>query len=433
MERIVYKEFKTWMNSTNRKPLVVNGARQVGKTYILKEFGKKEFAKTAYFSLDRDENARKVFESNGNVSSLVLSLSALASVDITLGNTLLILDEVQECPKALESLKYFQEDLPELHVAVAGSLLGISLHSHTSFPVGKVDMIKMYPLCFEEFLGAMGKQQLLNLIHSGNDESVSALSGAFIEYLRMYYYIGGMPEVVKSFVETGELQRVRRIQRQILFDYQRDFSKHAPSSIVPRINMVWNSIPSQLSKENKKFIYGAIRKGARAADFELAIEWLVDAGMVYKVHRVKLPQMPLKFYEDPDVFKLYMLDVGLMGAMVDAPADAVLMGNSIFKEYKGAFTELYVHNELECQNIYSYYYTQEKSTIEVDFMIQKRVSVIPIEVKAEVNVKSKSLKTFSAQHPDMKCVRISMQDKCDQDWMTNLPLYNFCQYLQDNH
>lgn len=431
MERIVYKELLDWMNSVERKPLVLNGARQVGKTYALKEFGKKEFVKMAYFSLDRDEKARRVFESMGSVSSLVMSLSALAEVDITPGNTLLVLDEIQECPKALESLKYFHEDLPELHVAVAGSLLGISLHGNTSFPVGKVDMIKMYPLCFEEFLEAMGKHQLVNLIHSGNDESVSALSSAFVEYLRMYYYVGGMPEVVKSFVETGELQRVRRIQHQILFDYQRDFSKHAPSSIVPRINMVWNSIPSQLSKENKKFIYGAVRKGARAADFELAIEWLVDAGMVYKVHRVNLPQMPLKFYEDPNVFKLYMLDVGLMGAMVDAPAEAVLVGNSIFKEYKGAFTELYVHNELEFHGICSYYYTQDNSTIEVDFMVQKSVSVVPVEVKAEVSVKSKSLKTFIAKHPDMKGVRISMQEKCDQDWMINLPLYNFCRNFAD--
>lgn len=431
MERIVYKELIEWMNSAERKPLVINGARQVGKTYVLKEFGKQEFAKMAYFSLDRDEKARKVFESIGNVSSLVMSLSALSGVDITPGNTLLVLDEIQECPKALESLKYFYEDLPELHVAVAGSLLGISLHSNTSFPVGKVDMIKMYPLCFEEFLEAMGKYQLVNLIHSGDDESVSALSSTLIEYLRMYYYVGGMPEAVKSFIEMGELRRVRRIQQQILFDYQRDFSKHAPSSIVPRINMVWNSIPSQLSKENKKFIYGAVRKGARAADFELAIEWLVDAGLVYKVHRVKLPQIPLKFYEDPDVFKLYMLDVGLMGAMVDAPAEAVLVGNSIFKEYKGAFTELYVHNELECQGTYLYYYTQDNSTIEIDFIVQKSVSVVPIEVKAEVNVKSKSLKTFISKHPDMKGVRISMQEKCDQDWMINLPLYDFRRNLAD--
>jgi len=422
MERLIYKQLTEWKASKDRKPLILNGARQVGKTYLLRDFGAREYSKVAYFSLDRDLKARKVFDSAVGTSAMLLSLSAISGVEITPHDTLIILDEIQECPKALEALKFFQEETPELHIAVAGSLLGISLHGNVSFPVGKVDMMRLYPLNFKEFLMAMGKSQLVGIV---DDEAVKALSLEYTELLRYYYFVGGMPAVVRSFVEERNLTKVREMQQQILFDYQRDFSKHALAHEVPRINMVWNSVPSQLARENKKFIFGALRKGARAADFELALEWLVDAGLAYKVSRVRAVHIPLKFYEDNSAFKLFMVDIGLMGAMADAPAESVIVGDGIFKEYKGAFTELYVHNEMRAAGIIPYYHTPENSVIEIDFMIQKGNKVIPIEVKAEQNLRSKSLSTFIQNHPNLKGVRLSMSGKCDQEWMINLPLYRF--------
>lgn len=428
MERLIYKQLAEWKASKDRKPLILNGARQVGKTYLLRDFGVREYSKVAYFSLDRDLKARKVFDSAVGTSAMLLSLSAISGVEITPHDTLIIIDEIQECPKALEALKFFQEETPELHIAVAGSLLGISLHGNVSFPVGKVDMMRLYPLNFKEFLMAMGKSQLVGIV---DDEAVKALSLEYTELLRYYYFVGGMPAVVRSFVEERNLTKVREMQQQILFDYQRDFSKHALVHEVPRINMVWNSVPSQLARENKKFIFGALRKGARAADFELALEWLVDAGLVYKVSRVRAAQMPLKFYEDNSAFKLFMVDIGLMGAMADAPAESVIVGDDIFKEYKGAFTELYVHNEMRAVGIIPYYHTPENSVIEIDFMIQKGNKVIPIEVKAEQNLRSKSLSTFIQNHPNLKGVRLSMSGKCDQERMINLPLYRFVDEILD--
>jgi len=422
MERLIYKQLKEWKDSADRKPLILNGARQVGKTYLLRELGAREYAKVAYFSLDRDLKARQVFDSGVGTATMLLSLSAISGIDITPDDTLVILDEIQECPKALEALKFFQEELSEIHIVVAGSLLGISLHGSYSFPVGKVDMLRLYPLNFKEFLMAMGKSRLAEI---DSDEAVQALSVEYTELLRYFYYVGGMPAVVSSFIESRSLIRVREIQRQILFDYQRDFSKHAPKNEVPRINMVWNSIPSQLARENKKFIFGALRKGARAVDFELALEWLVDAGLVYKVNRVRAAQMPLKFYEDSNAFKLFMLDIGLMGAMADTPAEQVIVGDNIFKEYKGAFTELYVLTEMCAAGITAFYHTPDNSVIEIDFLIQKGNEVIPIEVKSEQNLRSKSMRTFILNHSDLKGVRLSMSGKCDQEWMINLPLYHF--------
>lgn len=336
-----------------------------------------------------------------------------------------MLDEVQECPQALTALKFFHEDMPELDIAVAGSLLGLSLHGGTSFPVGKVDMLYLYPMNFEEFLMAMGKDIMVRMLRERNTTVVESIREEYISLLRQYYYVGGMPEVVAEYASSGELQTVRNIQRTILQNYRRDFSKHAPEREVPRINMVWDSIPSQLAKENKKFIYGAVRKGARAADFEMAIEWLIDAGLIYKVNRVTKPEMPLKFYEDFDAFKLFMLDIGLMGAMVEASAKAILVGNDIFKEYKGAFTELYVHNELKQQGKTLYYHSVANSTIEIDFIVQADDRIWPIEVKAEENVKSKSLRTFIQNNPGLTGVRISMKGRMPQDWLLCLPLYDF--------
>lgn len=424
MKRTIYQQLGAWKKSSDRKPLILNGARQVGKTYILKEFGSKEYSKMAFFSLDRDAKARSVFEKNTDPKLIILALSAICGVDITAGDTLIFLDEIQDCPSALTALKFFCEEANDYHIVVAGSLLGISLHESVSFPVGKVDMLRLYPMSFCEFLMAMGKEQMAQLLIDQQYATITALRDSYIEFLRQYYFVGGMPEAVKSFAEEKAPNAVRKIQKQILFDYQRDFSKHAPVREVPRINMVWNSIPSQLARENKKFIYGAMKKGARATEFEIAIQWLLDAGLIYKVNRVKEPKMPLKFYEDISAFKLFMLDVGLMGAMADTPADSVLIGENIFSEYKGAFSELFVHNELVQLGIVPYYHSVDNSLIEIDFVIQRGTNILPIEVKAEQNVKSKSLKTFIDKNPELKGIRFSMLDRMDQGWMTNIPLYD---------
>ena len=367
--------------------------------------------------------ARKVFESSGSVADILLSLSAISSVDITPADTLIVLDEVQDCPKALESLKYFCEDAPEYHVVVAGSLLGLSLHDGVSYPVGKVDEVRLYPMSFLEFLDAMGKSRMAEVLESANWTVINMIAEDLEKMLRQYYYVGGMPAAVLAFVEQKGLKVVRDVQMQIISGYRRDFSKHAPAREVPRINMVWDSIPAQLAKENKKFIYGAVRKSSRAADFEMAIQWLIDAGLAYRVMRTNSVQMPLKFYEDMNAFKLFMLDVGLMGAMVEAPAAAMLVDNRIFSEYKGAFTELYVFTQLTVQNVPIYYHSVDNSTIELDFVIQTNGRVVPIEVKAETNVKAKSMTTFLGKHPELTGVRFSMLPYKRQDRMVNVPLF----------
>lgn len=412
-----------WKQKEGRKPLIINGARQVGKTYILREFGEKEYAKLAYFSLDRDLKAVEVFEKGGNMADILMSLSAISEVDITPNDTLVVLDEIQDCPKALEALKFFCEDVPSVHVVVAGSLLGLSLHNGVSYPVGKVEELRLYPMNFIEFLNAIGKTQLVKVLEGANWTVINMLASELISLLRQYYYVGGMPAAVLAHVEKRGLQEIRQIQQQILRDYRRDFSKHAPSREVPRINMVWDSIPAQLAKENKKFVYGAVRKSARASEFEMAIQWLIDAGLAYKVDRVSSPRMPLKFYDDMVAFKLFMLDVGLMGAMADTSAEAMLVGDGIFTEYKGAFTELYVFTQLQCMSMPLYYHSVDNSTIEIDFLTQWHDKVVPIEVKAEVNVKSKSLRTFIGNNPGLKGVRYSMLPFHDQEWMVNVPLY----------
>lgn len=423
MKRDIYEKLVDWKNKPNRKPLILNGARQVGKTYILREFGEREFSKFTFFSLDRNQNAREVFEKGGSTADILMALSAISQVDITPGDTLLVLDEIQDCPKALETLKFFCEDMPELHVIVAGSLLGLSLHEGVSYPVGKVEELRLYPMTFLEFLSAMGKTQLVEVLESRNWAVMNMLETELVGLLRQFYYVGGMPAAVLAHVEQRGLKEVRTIQNQVLQDYRRDFSKHAPAREVPRINLVWDSIPAQLAKENKKYVYGAVKKSARAADFELAIQWLIDAGLVYKVQRVNAPRLPFKFYEDHNAFKLFMLDVGLMGAMAEASAESILVGDNIFSEYKGAFTELYVFTQLTSQGISLYYHSVDNSTIEIDFLTAYKDHVVPIEVKAEVNVKSKSLRTFITRNPGLKGLRFSMLPYEQQDWMTNIPLY----------
>jgi len=389
MKRLIINQLISWKENSQRKPLILNGARQVGKTYILKAFGKLHYRNVAYVNLDSQKELAKVFEQDFNVTRIIRSLSAFLNIHIEPQHTLIVLDEVQECPAALHALKYFCEDAPEYHVVVAGSLLGISLHGNSSFPVGKVDMLRMFPLTFEEFLMALGEEQLIKLMKDGETEVIDTLSGRFVDCLRQYYYTGGMPAVVKEYITSGNLQSVRQLQKQILFDYRRDFSKHAPAEQVPRINLVWDSIPAQLARENKKFIYGALKKGGRAKEFEMAIQWLIDAGLVYRVYRANKPSLPLKFYEDLSAFKLFSLDVGLMGAMADSPAEAVLVNNQAFVEYKGAMTELYVLTQLQPTGIPIYYYSSNDSLSEIDFLVQSGARIVPIEVKAEVNVKSK--------------------------------------------
>ena len=424
MERFVLQQLIEWKNSNNRKPLILNGARQVGKTWLLREFAKREYKQEAYVVCRRNELARQLFSQDFDVERILRGLRALTSVDITPHETLIILDEVQDIPEAIEALKYFHEAAPEYHIAVAGSLLGISLHENVSFPVGKVNVIDVFPMNFEEFLLAKGEKECYNLLQSRDFAVLNPLHEKFIDLLRQYYYVGGMPEVVKKYVESEELKEVRRIQKEILLGYERDFSKHAPKDQVPRIRMVWKSIPSQLFKENKKFIYGALRKGARANEFEIAIQWLTDSGLLYKVPRCTKPALPLEIYEDLTSFKLYMLDLGLMGAMVNTAPAQVLIKNDIFQEYSGGLTEQFVLQQMKSQNISPiYYHKTDDSRLEIDFLIQHNAHLMPIEVKAGGVVKSNSLTTLLKNNPDLHAIRYSMLQYVEQKQLTNIPLY----------
>lgn len=429
MERNVYHDLLLWKNKKNRKPLILNGARQVGKTWILKEFGSNEYESFAYINCDDTPEIKTAF-SDFETSRLIRFFSALTGVDIKPEKTLIVLDEVQEIPLALTSLKYFCENAPEYHIAVAGSLLGIRLHEGTGFPVGKVDEINLYPLSFEEFCNALGMSILMNQVKEHRWNELCLMSHTFIELLRQYYYVGGMPAVVKDYCENKSLPAVRNIQNQILADYKRDFSKHVPKDIIPKVNIVWESIPSQLAKENKKFIYNAIKNGSRAKDFENAIQCLIDAGLVYKVLRVKKIEKPLKFYEDFDAFKLFVLDLGLLGAMVQVAAKDVLVNGKAFTEYKGSFTEQYVLQELITLNKNLYYYSKENSSLEIDFIMQKK-DLYPIEVKAEENLRSKSLKTVFDSNPSLKPCRFSMSAYKEQEWLTNVPLYFVREWMKE--
>lgn len=423
MERSIYSSLKKWKESPTRKPLILQGARQVGKTYILKEFGAREYSEVVYINCDDNNDMQNMFV-DYDVDRIIRSLSAISGVSIKPSTTLLILDEIQEVERGLASLKYFCEKAPEYHVAVAGSLLGITLHEGTSFPVGKVDMLYMYPMDFEEFLLAMGKEQLVELLRSNSWAALTPLRGMLTELLRQYYFVGGMPEAVKTYVERGDIWEVRSIHSKIIDAYRNDMSKHVPKQQVQRINMVWNSIPSQLARDNKKFIYRALRKGARANDFEIAIQWLVDSGLVHKVHRISKPVVPLKFYEDMASFKLFLLDCGLLGALSETPPEQILIGDNVFEEYKGAFTENYVLQQLKSlPRTFVYYYSNDNSTLEIDFVVQHEAHVIPIEVKAEENLRAKSLRQFVTDNAGLHGVRFSMSDYREQDWLTNVPLW----------
>ena len=424
MERFVLQELIEWKNRTDRKPLILNGARQVGKTWLLHKFAELEYKKEAYVICRKNDLARRLFSQDFNVDRILRGLRAITSVDITPEDTLIILDEIQDIPEALEALKYFKEEAPEYHIAVAGSLLGISMHQGVSYPVGKVNVINIFPMSFEEFLVAKGEEEAYKLLVSRDFETINLLHEKYTDLLRQYYYVGGMPEAVLKYVETDSLQEVRRIQSEILQGYDFDFSKHAPQEQVPRIRMVWNSIPSQLFKENKKFIYGALRKGARANDFEIAIQWLIDAGLLYKIPRCTKPELPLDIYEDLSAFKLYAVDLGLMGAMVKTVPAQVLIKNDIFKEYKGGITEQYVLQQLKSKGVSPiYYHNTNSSRLELDFIIQRGAEMIPIEVKAEGNVRANSLTALLNSMPELHAERYSMLPYKVQKNLTNIPLY----------
>lgn len=430
MKRFIYNDLAKWKNSIDRKPLILLGARQVGKTFILKDFGRNEFENMVYVNCHQNEFANGLFR-NLETERIVTEIDRFYETRIIQGKTLLIFDEIQEAPNGIASLKYFCEDMPQLHVVAAGSLLGISLRSNESYPVGKVNTLKMYPMSFAEFLLAKGRSGLIEVLKHLEWDSMKAMNEDFTELLRQYYFTGGMPEAVKTYIETNNVAKVRSIQHEILDAYERDIAKHTKTQAI-NIHQVWESIPAQLARENKKFIFGAVKRGARAATYETSIQWLVDAGLVYKVERVREPSMPLKFYADHEAFKLYLFDCGLLACMAEANPNTMLLGDNAFIEFKGAFSENFVLQQLKSTGLSVYYYSKEKSTMEVDFLYQTADRVVPIEVKAEENVKSKSLSTFVNQEfrdKSLKAIRISMKPYIDQQWMENIPLYATESYI----
>ncbi|MDO5401428.1 MAG: ATP-binding protein [Eubacteriales bacterium] len=424
MYRTAIEKLLKWKQSKRRKPLIIEGARQVGKTWLMKEFGKQAYADTVYINFDSNSRMAKLFASDLDTDRLMMGLELYAGRKIDPNNSLLIFDEVQEVPRALASLKYFYENAPQYHIICAGSLLGIALHQGTSFPVGKVDFLKLYPLSFQEFLMATGKERFAELLDKQDFEMVKCFKQTYIDALKHYYFVGGMPEAVQSFAENKDFNEVRDIQKRILAAYEQDFSKHAPNEIVPRLRMLWNSIPSQLAKENKKFIYGLVREGARAKEYEAAIMWLTDCGLVHKVSRVNAAGIPLRAYEDLKAFKLFVLDVGLLGCMAGLRQRTLLDGNDLFVEFKGALTEQYVCQQLKTvEDLDVYYYTNDRGSCEVDFVVDTGQRIVPVEVKAEVNLKAKSLKTYQEKFLPEISVRTSMADYKKEEWLVNLPLY----------
>lgn len=425
MYREAIKRLEEWKNKPNRKPMIIRGARQVGKTWLMKEFGKKYYKQYAYISMDENERMENVFRDAFDIERIITSIEIEAGFKINPENTLIIFDEIQEIPRALKSLKYFQENAPQYHIIAAGSLLGIALHEGTSFPVGKVDFCDLYPLSFREFLMASEEEQLLELLDGRDYNMIGNFQSKYIDYLKFYYYVGGMPEVVLDYITNKDLKSVRNIQNKLLVAYENDFSKHAPSEIVTRIRMLWNSIPAQLAKENKKFIYGLVREGARAREYEVAITWLMDVGLIYKINRVNKPDFPLRAYQDFAAFKLFIVDVGLLGAMTRLSPKIILDGNKLFEEFKGALTEQYVLQQLITNPDNDiFYWTSEKATSEIDFLIQMDDRIIPLEVKAEENLQAKSLRYFVGKYKIEKGVRTSMANYRVQDWVVNFPLYN---------
>lgn len=427
MYRSAINELLQWKHKDNRKPLIIMGARQVGKTWLMKEFGRTNYDKVAYISFYNNQRMDDVFQNDFDIKRIIMNLNIEAGVTITPEDTLIILDEIQDSPKVLESLKYFCEEAPQYHVVAAGSLLGVAIHEGVSYPVGKVDLLDLYPLNFREFLYAVEEQGLADALETKDYTLIDNFSDKYLFWLKNYYYTGGMPAVVDAFRMHKDYAEVRQIQRDIVRQYEGDFGKHIDSYTLPRIRLVWDSIPMQLAKENKKFFFGQIKKGARSSEYELAIQWLVDCGLVYKVNRVNEPNMPLKAYKNMNAYKLFLLDVGLLGALSELEAESILDGNDIFVEFKGALTEQYVLQQLISDTKYTpYYYGTEKARFEQDFLVQRGKNIVPIEVKAGDNIRSQSLKAYCDKfHPD-KAVRFSTLKYIDQGWMENIPLYAVC-------
>lgn len=424
MYRIAIEKLRKWKQSKRRKPLIIEGARQVGKTWLMKEFGRQEYENTIYINFDSNSRMAELFASDLDTDRLILGLELYAGQKIDPDHSLLIFDEVQEVPRALASLKYFYENAPQYHIVCAGSLLGIALHQGTSFPVGKVDFLKLYPLSFKEFLMATNQQRFAELIDRQDFQMVTNFKQTYIDSLKQYYFVGGMPEAVQSFAEDRDFNEVREIQKRILAAYEQDFSKHAPNEIVPRLRMLWNCIPSQLAKENKKFIYGLVREGARAKEYEAAIMWLSDCGLVHRIGRVNSAGIPLRAYEDMKAFKLFILDVGLLGCMAGLHPRTLLDGNELFIEFKGALTEQYVCQQLKTiEDLGVYYYTNDRGSCEIDFIVDTGEQIIPVEVKAEVNLRAKSLKMYHEKFSPAIAIRSSMSDYKKEEWLINLPLY----------
>lgn len=427
MIRYAMKSLAAWKQKIGRKPLLIKGARQVGKTWLMKEFGKQYFKNTAYINFDNNPKMKNVFEEDYDIDRILMAINIEVKFRVTPEDTLIIFDEIQEASKALAALKYFCENAPEYAVIAAGSLLGVAIHEGVSFPVGKIDILELHPLNYREFLEAVGEKQLADLLKSGEYSLMITFKNKLIHWLRNYYYVGGMPEAVQNFVNHKDYVEVRNIQNTIIELYEDDFSKHTSLRELPRIRMVWNSIPMQLAKENKKFFFGQVKEGGRLKDFEVAIEWLLDSGLIKKVYRVNKPAMPLKAYIEFSAFKLFLLDIGLLGALSGLDAESILMGNDIFTEFKGALTEQYVHQQIVSDTNYiAYYYASGKSTAEIDFLIQKGSGIVPVEAKAEENLRAKSLKVYCEKYKPAYAVRTSMSDYKEQDWITNLPLYAIC-------
>lgn len=426
MYRSKIKRLTSWMLDKNKKPLILLGARQVGKTYLLQQFGKQEYRQVVYINFEREERMKDIFIQDLDPKRLITNFEFYAGFKITPEDTLIILDEIQAAQRGITSLKYFYEETPEYQIIAAGSLLGINIHPDESFPVGKVEMLSLNPMSFYEFLLAMGEENgLCRILKEKHVESLSIFADKFKEYLKYYFFVGGMPEAVAAFADNRDWQKSRQIQDAILKNYRHDFSKHAPKELLPRINMVWDSIPSQLSKENKKFIYGVIKEGSRAKDFELAIQWLTDAGILHKIHAVTKPAVPLVSYQDFSAFKLYHNDLGLLGAMSRLKIQTLLDSNQVFEEFKGALTEQFVFQQLTLNEEFSInYYPFGNGRYELDFIIEnENGELIPMEVKAAVNLRATSFKNYCKQHKPDKAIRTSLADYKEESWMTNLPLY----------
>ena len=433
MKRYIYNDLLKWKDSPRRKPLMLYGARQVGKTYILKEFGRNEYEEMIYINCYKNEQLKTLMSGDADISRILLGLSSIANQGIQPGKTFIFFDEVQDIPEIVAALKYFCEDAPEIHVAAAGSLLGVMNMAETPFPTGKVDIMHLYPMTFDEFLEAAGETSKAELLRKADtEETINALQQSYTELLRQYYFVGGMPEAVLDFIENRNPVSVRDIQHSIITAYDADIAKHAGKD-TQKARMIFESICSQLARENKKFIFGALKKGARASEYEEAIQWLVNAGLAYKVCRVTKAAIPLKFYEEKDVFKLFLLDVGLLAAMAEIPPSLMLIGNTIFTEFKGAFTENYVLTQIKTvPGTVITYYSKDSSTLEIDFIVQCDTEIMPIEVKAEENVRSKSLRQFVTidnAGSGMRGYRTSMKGFVHQDWMSNIPLYAIRDYL----